>query len=212
MGYDEGGQLTEQVRRRPYSVVLFDEIEKAHPDIFNALLQILDDGRLTDGQGRTVSFKNTVIIMTSNVGASEVNQNKKLGFGDDEEDVSNKEIYLHALKQKFKPEFINRIDVVCVFEPLTQSQLVKIAKIMISNINKRLQEKDLSLRITEDALDFVVSKGSSVEYGARPLKRFLQQEVEDRIAEKILLGELSDKGVIEIDYNGKELEFTSKNS
>ena len=212
VGYDEGGQLTEQVRRRPYSVVLFDEIEKAHPDIFNALLQILDDGRLTDGQGRTVSFKNTVIIMTSNVGASEVNQNKKLGFGDDEEDVSNKEIYLHALKQKFKPEFINRIDVVCVFEPLTQSQLVKIAKIMISNINKRLQEKDLSLRITEDALDFVVSKGSSVEYGARPLKRFLQQEVEDRIAEKILLGELSDKGVIEIDYNGKELEFTSKNS
>ncbi len=212
VGYDEGGQLTEQVRRRPYSVVLFDEIEKAHPDIFNALLQILDDGRLTDGQGRTVSFKNTVIIMTSNVGASEVNQNKKLGFSDDEEDVSNKEIYLNALKQKFKPEFINRIDVVCVFEPLTQSQLVKIAKIMISNINKRLQEKDLSLRITEDALHFVVSKGSSVEYGARPLKRFLQQEVEDRIAEKILLGELSDKGVIEIDYNGKELEFTSKNS
>ncbi len=212
VGYDEGGQLTEQVRRRPYSVVLFDEIEKAHPDIFNALLQILDDGRLTDGQGRTVSFKNTVIIMTSNVGASEVSQNKKLGFGEDEEEVSNKEIYLHALKQKFKPEFINRIDVVCVFEPLSSSQLVKIAKILISNINKRLQEKNLSLRITEDALDFVVSKGSSLEYGARPLKRFLQQEVEDRIAEKILLGELSDKGVIEIDYNGKDLEFTSKNA
>lgn len=212
VGYDEGGQLTEQVRRRPYSVVLFDEIEKAHPDIFNALLQILDDGRLTDGQGRTVSFKNTVIIMTSNVGASEVSHNKKLGFGDDEENVSDKEIYLHALKQKFKPEFINRIDVVCVFEPLSQEQLVKIAKIMISNINKRLQEKNLSLRITEDALDFVVSKGSSSEYGARPLKRFLQQEVEDRIAEKILLGELNNKGVIEIDFNGKDLEFTSKNA
>lgn len=212
VGYDEGGQLTEAVRRRPYSVVLFDEIEKAHPDIFNALLQILDDGRLTDGQGRTVSFKNTVIIMTSNVGASEVNQNKKLGFGDEEEPVTDKEIYMHALKQKFKPEFINRIDVVCVFEPLTQVQLVKIAKILISNINKRLQEKGLEIKMTEDALDFIVQKGSNSEYGARPLKRYLQQEVEDRIAEKLLLGELNEKGTIVIDCANGELEFTSQNS
>ncbi len=210
VGYDEGGQLTEQVRRRPYSVVLFDEIEKAHPDIFNALLQILDDGRLTDGQGRTVSFKNTVIIMTSNIGASEVHQNKKLGFGNEEENISDKDIYLHALKEKFKPEFINRIDVICVFDPLTNEQLIKIAKILISNINKRLQEKDLSLKITEDALSFIVSKGANSEYGARPLKRFLQQEVEDRIAEKILLGQLNEKGVIIIDYNGQDLEFTSE--
>lgn len=212
VGYDEGGQLTEAVRRRPYSVVLFDEIEKAHPDIFNALLQILDDGRLTDGQGRTVSFKNTVIIMTSNVGASEVSQSKKLGFSEDDEPVTDKEIYLHALKQKFKPEFINRIDVVCVFEPLTQPQLVKIAKILISNINKRLQEKGLEIKMTEDALDFIVLKGSNSEYGARPLKRYLQQEVEDRIAEKLLLGELNEKGTIIIDCKDGELEFTSQNA
>ena len=210
VGYDEGGQLTEAVRRRPYSVVLFDEIEKAHPDIFNALLQILDDGRLTDGQGRTVSFKNTVIIMTSNIGANEVRHNKKLGFGEDDENVTDKEIYLHALKEKFKPEFINRIDVICVFEPLTQPQLVKIAKILLANINKRLKEKNLSLKMTEEALDFIVSKGSNSEYGARPLKRFLQQEVEDRIAEKILLGELADSGDIVIDYDGKNLTFTTE--
>lgn len=213
VGYDEGGQLTEAVRRRPYSVVLFDEIEKAHPDIFNALLQILDDGRLTDGQGRTVSFKNTVIIMTSNVGASEVSQNKKLGFSDEnEQPVTDKEIYLHALKQKFKPEFINRIDVVCVFEPLTQPQLVMIAKILISNINKRLLEKGLTIKMTEEALDFIVQKGSNSEYGARPLKRYLQQEVEDRIAEKLLLGELDEKGTIVIDCKDGELEFTSQNA
>lgn len=211
VGYDEGGQLTEAVRRRPYSVVLFDEIEKAHPDIFNALLQILDDGRLTDGQGRTVSFKNTVIIMTSNVGASEVRHNKKLGFGGEEEELTSKEIYMHALKEKFKPEFINRIDVICVFEPLSQPQLVKIAKILLANINKRLQEKNLSLKMTEEALDFIVQKGSNSEYGARPLKRFLQQEVEDRIAEKILLGELKESGEIVIDFDGKNLTFTSEN-
>ena len=207
VGYDEGGQLTEQVRRRPYSVVLFDEIEKAHPDIFNALLQILDDGRLTDGQGRTVSFKNTVIIMTSNVGASEVSQNKKLGFGEDEEEVSNKEIYLHALKQKFKPEFINRIDVICIFQPLTQEDLVKIAKILITNINKRLKEKNLSLKITEDALEFIVKQGSNSEYGARPLKRYIQQEIEDQIAEKILLGSLKNQGEIVIDEEDGKLTF-----
>ncbi len=210
VGYDEGGQLTEAVRRRPYCVILFDEIEKAHPDIFNALLQILDDGRLTDSQGRTVSFKNTIIIMTSNIGADEVKQNKKLGFGEDEENVADKEIYMQALKNKFKPEFINRIDMICVFEPLTQPQLVKIAKLLISGINKRLKEKDLSIMLTEDALSYIVSKGSNTEYGARPLKRFLQQEVEDRIAEKILLGELKDKGVIEIDCENDELTFTSR--
>ena len=129
VGFDEGGQLTEQVRRRPYSVVLFDEIEKAHPDIFNALLQILDDGRLTDSQGRTVSFRNTIIILTSNVGASEVANRSKLGFDDGQEVADTKQIYLNALKRKFKPEFLNRIDVVCVFEPLSINDLTKIAKI-----------------------------------------------------------------------------------
>lgn len=211
VGYDEGGQLTEAVRRRPYSVVLFDEIEKAHPDIFNALLQILDDGRLTDGQGRTVSFKNTIIIMTSNLGANEVKEHRKaLGFGgEEEEEVAPKDIYMNALKRKFKPEFINRIDVVCIFDNLTQSDLVKIAKILISNINKRLKEKNLSLKITEDALEYVVENGSNTEYGARPLKRFIQQEIEDQIAEKILLGQLKNEGQIIIDVEEGNLTFSN---
>lgn len=212
VGFEEGGQLTEQVRRHPYSVVLFDEIEKAHPDIFNALLQILDDGRLTDGQGRTVSFKNTIIIMTSNLGANEVKeQHKKLGFGNDEEKeiIDSKKIYMDALKRKFKPEFINRIDVICIFDPLTEDDLVKIAKILISNINKRLKEKNLSLKMTEDALEFIVKKGSNSEYGARPLKRYIQQEVEDQIAEKILLGELKNEGEIVIDVEDGKLTFTN---
>ena len=213
VGYDEGGQLTEQVRRHPYSVVLFDEIEKAHPDVLNALLQLLDDGRLTDGQGRTVSFKNTIVIMTSNLGAKEVKEHhKQLGFGDydDEEEIDSKKIYMDALKNRFKPEFINRIDVICIFEPLTQDDLVKIAKILISNINKRLKEKNLSLKITEDALEFVVGKGSNSEYGARPLKRYIQQEIEDQIAEKILLGQLKNEGEIIIDVEDGKLTFTNE--
>ena len=212
VGYDEGGQLTEQVRRHPYSVVLFDEIEKAHPDILNALLQILDDGRLTDGQGRTISFKNTIIIMTSNLGAREVKEHRKqLGFVDnEEEEIDSKRIYMDALKNKFKPEFINRIDVICIFEPLTEEDLVKIAKILISNINKRLKEKNLSLKITEDALEFVVKKGSNAEYGARPLKRYIQQEIEDQIAEKILLGKLKNEGEIVIDEEDGKLTFVNE--
>ncbi len=212
VGYEEGGQLTEAIRRKPYSVVLFDEIEKAHPDIFNALLQILDDGRLTDGQGRVVSFKNAIIIMTSNVGASEVNnQNKKLGFGDDKEAVIDaKRIYMDALKRKFKPEFINRIDVICIFDPLSQDDLVKIAKILIKNINKRLKEKNLSIKMTEKAFSFIVEKGSNSEYGARPLKRYIQQEVEDQIAEKILMGTLASEGEIIIDEENGNLTFTNK--
>ena len=212
VGYEEGGQLTEAIRRKPYSVVLFDEIEKAHPDIFNALLQILDDGRLTDGQGRVVSFKNAIIIMTSNVGASEVSgQNKKLGFGEDKESVIDaKRIYMDALKRKFKPEFINRIDVICIFDPLSQEDLVKIAKILIKNINKRLKEKNLSIKMTEKAFSFIVEKGSNSEYGARPLKRFIQQEVEDQIAEKILMGTLASEGEIIIDEENGNLTFTNK--
>ena len=209
VGFEEGGQLTEQVRRKPYSVVLFDEIEKAHLDIFNALLQILDDGRLTDGQGRTVSFKNTIIIMTSNLGASEVSSHRKLGFGE-EEKINDRQIYMDALKQRFKPEFINRIDSICIFNPLTDDDMIKIAKILISNINKRLKDKGLSLKITENALEFIVEKGKVEGFGARPLKRYLEQQVEDRIAEKILLGELSKKGVIIIDCDEKDLTFTSE--
>ncbi len=213
VGFDDGGQLTEQVRRRPYSVVLFDEIEKAHPDVLNSLLQILDDGRLTDGQGRTVSFKNTIIIMTSNLGANEVKEHRKsLGFGDDsnQEEIDSKKIYMDALKRKFKPELVNRIDVICIFDALSAKDLVKIAKILISNINKRLKEKNLSIKITEDALEYIVTHGSNLEYGARPLKRYIQQEIEDQIAEKILLGQLKNEGVIVIDIEDGKLTFVSQ--
>lgn len=212
VGFDDGGQLTEAIRRKPYSVVLFDEIEKAHPDVLNTLLQILDDGRLTDGQGRTVSFKNTIIIMTSNLGAKEVKeQRKSLGFGEDEQAaVDNKKIYLDALKHRFKPELINRIDVICIFDTLTQSDLIKIAKILISNINKRLKEKNLSIKMTEEAFEYLVAHGSNLEYGARPLKRYIQQEIEDQIAEKILLGGLKNEGVIIIDCDENGLTFMSQ--
>ncbi len=202
-GYDEGGQLTEQVRRKPYSVVLFDEIEKAHPDIFNTLLQILDDGRLTDGQGRTVSFRNTIIIMTSNLGSQQAMQ--CLDECDDE--MRAKSIYLEALRKHFKPEFVNRIDVVCIFHPLTIQDLTKIATIMVANINKRLNRQDLTLKLTENALDYIIDNGVDTRYGARPLKRYITQEIEDKIAEKILLGELEKTGTIIIDVNGNGLTF-----
>ena len=210
VGYDEGGQLTEQVRRKPYSVVLFDEIEKAHPDIFNTLLQVLDDGRLTDSQGRTVNFTNTIVIMTSNIGASEVNK-QRLGFNNEEyesnfDDI--KKIYFDNLKKKFKPEFINRIDVICVFQPLKLNDLVKIATILISNLNKRLLKQGLSIKISENALNYIVENGcGNSEYGARPLRRYIQQEVEDAIAERILLGKLDKSGIIVIDVENENLIF-----
>lgn len=214
VGFEEGGQLTEQVRRKPYSVVLFDEIEKAHPEIFNALLQILDDGRLTDSQGRVVSFRNTIIIMTSNIGATLI-KNKELGFNEstaDDDFEKSKQIYFDALKKKFKPEFINRIDVICVFKPLGPDELTKIAKILINNINNRLKKQDLELKITEEALSLVVKNGcKNPEFGARPLKRYIQQEIEDTIAEKILLGKLKKSGAIIIDSQNDKLIFESEN-
>lgn len=206
VGYDEGGQLTEQVRRRPYSVVLFDEIEKAHPDIFNTLLQVLDEGRLTDGQGRTVNFRNTIIIMTSNLGSTEAM--KKLE--DTEQDIEPQEtkaIYLDALRKHFRPEFVNRIDVVCIFHPLTIQDLTKIATIMVANINKRLNRQDLELKLTQTALDYIIDNGVDTRFGARPLKRFISSEIEDKIAEKILLGELEKSGTIIIDADGNGLSF-----
>lgn len=210
VGFDEGGQLTEQVRRKPYSVVLFDEIEKAHPEVLNSLLQILDDGRLTDSKGRTVSFKNTVIIMTSNIGANEI-RSKQLGFATDSSaKASERDIYMDALKKKFKPELINRIDVICIFETLSKQDLIKISDIMIAGINKRLAGKGLKLIVSNAAVDFIVAKGSNLIYGARPLKRFIEQEIEDRIAEKILLGSLPDHGTIEVDVVGNELSFVAK--
>ena len=209
VGYDEGGQLTEQVRRKPYSVVLFDEIEKAHPDIFNAMLQVLDDGRLTDGQGRIVNFSNTIIIMTSNLGAGEV-EKKRLGFASEADKQKNVEdIYFDALRRKFRPEFINRLDVVCIFHPLSKNDLVKIAHIMLENVNKRLSRQNLSLKFSNEAVEFIVAHGADAVYGARPLKRFIQQNIEDNLAEQILLGKLEKTGEIYVDTNGEELNFKS---
>ena len=183
--------------------MLFDEIEKAHPDIFNALLQILDDGRLTDGQGRTVNFRNTIIIMTSNLGSQKASE----ALEECDDDMKAKTIYLEALRKHFRPEFVNRIDVVCIFHPLTIQDLTKIATIMVANINKRLNRQELTLKLTENALDYIIDNGVDTRYGARPLKRYISQEIEDKIAEKILLGELEKKGTVIIDVNGNGLTF-----
>lgn len=211
VGFDEGGQLTEAVRKHPYSVVLFDEIEKAHPDVFNMLLQILDDGRLTDSQGRTVSFKNTIIIMTSNVGCSQLPKATKLGFnmsGSDEKALDYETIkntLITAFKQSFKPEFVNRIDVVTVFHPLNYKQLAQIAKIFISNLNKRLVKNGVSLKVTESALKYLIEKGYDPEYGARPLRRLIEQEIEDKIAEGMLSGSIEMGSVVVISARGDKL-------
>lgn len=213
VGYDEGGQLTEQVRRKPYSVVLFDEIEKAHSDVFNMLLQILDDGRLTDSQGRTVSFQNTIIILTSNVGVNELpKRSARLGFDivNENEQVSyeeTKDVLLNALKRKFKPEFLNRIDVITVFKPLNYEQLAQIAKIFISNLNKRLNKQGANLKVTESALKYLIEKGYDSEYGARPLRRLIEQEIEDRIAEKMLENQISNGSTVVISCEKGELEI-----
>lgn len=211
VGYDEGGQLTEQVRRKPYSVVLFDEIEKAHPDVFNLLLQILDDGRLTDSQGRTVSFKNTIIILTSNVGVNEIRKNKiKLGFdanesGEEADFERIKEVLLNALKRSFRPEFLNRIDQVVVFHPLTYENLAQIAKIFITKLNKKLAKQNINLKATESALKYLIEKGYSPEYGARPLRRLIEQEIEDKIAEEMLQNKVIEGCSIVISYDNNNL-------
>ena len=213
VGFDEGGQLTERVRRKPYSVVLFDEIEKAHPDVFNLLLQVLDDGRLTDSQGRTISFKNTIIIFTSNVGVSELPKKKGgLGFGDGQNDKELdydeiKNILMNALKRQFKPEFLNRIDVVTVFHPLNYEQLSQIAKLFISNLNKRLGRQGANLKVTESALKYLIDKGYDSEYGARPLRRLIEQEIEDKIAEQYLEGNIPNNSTIIISAKDGKLSF-----
>lgn len=220
VGFDDGGQLTEQVRRKPYSVVLFDEIEKAHPDVFNMLLQILDDGRLTDSQGRTVNFKNTIIILTSNVGVDQLPKSQnRLGFGSVEasKDIDYdtiKDTLMGALKRKFKPEFINRIDVVTVFHPLNYEQIAQIAKLFITNLNKRLNKQGASLKVTESALKYLINKGYNPEYGARPLRRLIEQEIEDRIAEYILENKLKNGSLVVISEKDGNLilNFETKNN
>lgn len=214
VGFEEGGQLTEKVRRKPYSVVLFDEIEKGHPDIFNILLQILEDGILTDSHGRTVSFKNTVVILTSNIGAKEVSAPQRtLGFAS-EKAVENeservRQSHVQALKGAMKPEIINRIDEIVVFKKLDKASLLKIADLMFASLEKRLESKDISVTITQSAKDYIVSEGYDAEYGARPLRRTLQRLVEDKLSEKLIRAEISSGDKVKIDFDGNNLVFES---
>ena len=211
VGYDEGGQLTEKVRRKPYSVVLFDEIEKAHPDVFNLLLQILDEGRLTDSHGRVVSFKNTVIIMTSNIGAKDIAKMKRVGFGQAIE-ISNdyetmKEKQLSALKEAMNPEFINRIDDIIIFRKLDKPSLEKIAGIMIGNVVKILNDKGIKLNYTNSVLEYLLEKGTDLEYGARPLKRAVQKIFEDKLSEEIISGRITNESDVTVDVQDGEIVF-----
>jgi ATP-dependent Clp protease ATP-binding subunit ClpC len=202
VGYDQGGQLTEQVRRRPYQVILFDEVEKAHPDVWNSLLQIMDDGRLTDGQGRTVDFRNTVVIMTSNVGAEAVKRGP-LGFSTPEFDDSKytQGEYANQLKRLFRPEFLNRIDEIIVFESLTKPQVREIVKLLMNDINKRIEELGFTAELTEAAAAHLADIGYDPNYGARPLRRLLQRRVENELSKRLLKGEFATSDHIVVDYD-----------
>ncbi|CAB4947076.1 unannotated protein [freshwater metagenome] len=210
VGYEEGGQLTEKVRRKPFSVVLFDEVEKAHPDIFNSLLQILEDGRLTDSQGRVVDFKNTVIIMTTNLGTRELSKGQNLGFSNAEDTKSSYERMKNKvndeLKQHFRPEFINRIDDIVVFHQLTQDEIVTIVDLMLAKLDQRLKDKDMGIELTRTAKDLLAERGYDPVLGARPLRRTIQREIEDVLSEKILFGELRPGTIIVVDVEGEGAE------
>ena len=206
VGYDEGGQLTEAVRRKPYSVVLFDEIEKAHPDVFNILLQLLDDGRLTDNQGRTVDFKNTIVIMTSNIGSAYLTENIRQ---DGSVDPAVKERVLGQLRDCFRPEFINRVDDIVVFSPLTEAQIGGIIDIALSAVARRLADRDITLTLTEDARRFIAKASYSPAYGARPVKRYLQKYVETELAAMLIRGTLSDGQHVTVDSGGERLRFAT---
>lgn len=214
VGYEEGGQLTEAVRKHPYSVILFDEIEKAHPDIFNLLLQILDDGRLTDGQGRTVDFKNTIIIMTSNVGVSSLNQTPKIGFGtgdvDKEIEDSNKEIINKAIKNAFAPEFLNRLDDIIMFNSLDKDAIKEITKIMLEKTKKRLINLGIEINYNKRVVDLLSEGGFSKEYGARPLERHITNKIDNQLAEEILEGKLSKDMVINLTVKEGKINFANK--
>jgi ATP-dependent Clp protease ATP-binding subunit ClpC len=210
VGYDEGGQLTEKVRRRPFSVVLFDEIEKAHPDIFNSLLQVLEDGRLTDAQGRTVDFKNTIIIMTTNLGTRDISKSLGLGFANTGDDLTNYERMKgkvnDELKNHFRPEFLNRIDDVIVFHQLNKEQIIQIVDLMIANLDERLKAKDMGIELTQAAKDLLAARGYDPLLGARPLRRVIQREIEDALSERILFSELNAGEIIVVDVEGEDAD------
>lgn len=213
VGYDEGGQLTTAVRQRPYSVVLFDEIEKAHPDVFNILLQILEEGRLTDSQGRVVDFRNTVIIMTSNVGAREITATTPLGFTSSAnggmDDKEMKQRVMGEVKKLFRPEFLNRIDEIIVFKSLTEEEIVKIVDLMIADLRERLIEQNMSINLTPEASRFVAKEGTDLSFGARPLRRAIQRLIEDPLSEQLLEGRWSSGSVIDVDVEDDKLVFNA---
>ena len=214
VGYDEGGQLTEKVRRKPFSVVLFDEVEKAHPDIFNSLLQILEEGRLTDSQGRKVDFKNTVIIMTTNLGTRDINKGVLTGFQTADSSTHDygrmKSKVAEELKQHFRPEFLNRVDDTIVFPPLTKPEISRIVDLMIAKLAKRMEAQDMRLQLTDEARELLADVGFDPVLGARPLRRAIQREIEDALSERILFGELQPGQVVTVGVTGegKDRAFT----
>jgi ATP-dependent Clp protease ATP-binding subunit ClpB len=200
VGYDEGGALTEAVRRRPYQVVLFDEVEKAHPDVFNVLLQVLDDGRLTDGQGRTIDFKNTLIIMTSNLGSEHL-----VALADGEDVDKARPLVMDQVRRHFRPEFLNRIDEIILFKRLGRGEMDNIVRIQLKRVEKLLADRRMTLALDDAALHWLAERGYDPVYGARPLKRVIQKELVDPIARKLLAGELADGQVIEVGATGEGL-------
>ena len=213
VGFEEGGQLTEIVRHRPYSLILFDEIEKAHPEVFNILLQILDNGRLTDGKGRVVNFKNTIIIMTSNVGSRFTREMSRLGFtASQDEDVKGREENYRknikaALREHFRPEFLNRIDEIIVFNSLSKKTLEKIVDIQLEELTKRLSEKGIKISIDARAKKYIIEKGFDPEYGARPMKRFIQRTILDKLADQIIRGKVKDGSKVKVSLNKSDIKI-----
>ena len=213
MGFEEGGQLSEKIRRNPYSVVLFDEIEKAHPDVFNVLLQVLDDGHITDSKGRKVSFKNSILIMTSNAGAQRIIDPKNLGFGAAETEQQSydkmKGKVMEEVKRLFKPEFINRIDEIMVFHPLGREDMKQIITLLSRNLTKRCKEQmDIDLAITSSVKEYLIEKHMDVKMGARPMKRAIQSEIEDALAEEILSGRVKRGDNVSVGLKNKKISFT----
>ena len=207
VGYDDAGQLTEKVKRKPYSIVLFDEIEKAHPDVFNILLQVLDDGRLTDSQGNVVNFENTIIIMTSNAGSQITHSS--IGFGANKE--ANKNKVLDSLRETFRPEFLNRVDEIVVFDQLDKNQLLDIIDLMLSETSKVLSDKNIIMNVSPEAKNFLLEKGTDIKYGARPLRRAIQRYIEDELSDLILKSELQNGQTVNIDLKNNKLQFEIEN-
>jgi ATP-dependent Clp protease ATP-binding subunit ClpC len=210
VGYEEGGQLTEKIRRRPYSVVLLDEIEKAHPDVWNSLLQIMEEGRLTDSFGRTIDFKNTIVIMTTNIGAEQITGRDPFGFQKKDQETNYekmKSVLKQEMERNFRPEFLNRVDDVIVFRSLTKDDLKAIIDIELDKVKKRLKDKSLVLELTDEAKDLLISKGTNVEYGARPLRRAIEGYLEDPLAEQLLRGEFAGKDTIIVRAGDDKLIF-----